>query len=213
MRIGDGSTRTACRGGRPRRTRSHLVVWCVPITAHSIPARAPDLLATQLNRPHGWSIQANNSVVRWLKLRKPIAWNLAITGNNNHIYGNKIDAAYDLDTPSVFPFNTDGYDISGNNVLVEDSWVFNGDDCIAGEASVGTTPLRTLTSEVNKGNNITFRNSVCIGGHGASVSATTGVSNVLINNITSKNSLYATRFKSSLNSVGNITNASDVLLR
>jgi polygalacturonase len=72
-------------------------------------------------------------VVRWLKLRKPIAWNLAIAGNNNHIYGNKIDAAYDLDTPSVFPFNTDGYDISGNNVLVEDSWVFNGDDCIAGE--------------------------------------------------------------------------------
>ncbi|RSH89652.1 hypothetical protein EHS25_002203 [Saitozyma podzolica] len=146
------------------------------------------------NRPHGWSISANNSVVRWLKLRKPIAWNLAITGNNNHIYGNKIDAAYDLDTPSVFPFNTDGYDISGNNVLVEDSWVFNGDDCIA----------------VNKGNNITFRDSVCIGGHGASVSATTGVSNVLINNVTSKNSLYATRFKSSLNSVGNITNASDV---
>jgi hypothetical protein len=69
-----------------------------------------------------------------------------------------------------------------------------------------------LTAEVNKGNNITFRNSVCIGGHGASVSATNGVSNVLINNITSKNSLYATRFKSSLNSVGNITNASATML-
>lgn len=68
--------------------------------------------------------------------------------------------------------------------------IFNGDDCVA----------------VNKGNNITVRNMHCEGGHGASISAATGVSNVLFDNITSVNCLYATRFKSSLNAVGNVTN-------
>ncbi|WWC59101.1 uncharacterized protein I303_101649 [Kwoniella dejecticola CBS 10117] len=143
-----------------------------------------------LNRPHGWSIAANSSTIRNMKLRKPIAWSFSLNGNDMHVYGNKIDAAYDLNNPGVFPFNTDGYDIHGNNVLFENNWVFNGDDCVA----------------VNAGNNITIRNMVCEGGHGASLSATTGVNNVLFDNITSANSLYATRFKSSLNSVGNISN-------
>ncbi|WWC87255.1 uncharacterized protein L201_002143 [Kwoniella dendrophila CBS 6074] len=143
-----------------------------------------------VNRPHGWSITANSSTVRYMKLRKPIAWSFSLTGNDNHVYGNKIDAAYDINNPGVFPFNTDGYDIKGNNVLFENNWVFNGDDCVA----------------VNSGNNITVRNMVCEGGHGASLSATTGVNNVLFDNMTSINSLYATRFKSGLNSVGNITN-------
>ncbi|WRT65114.1 uncharacterized protein IL334_002056 [Kwoniella shivajii] len=142
------------------------------------------------NRPHGWSITANSSTVRYMKLRKPVAWSFSLTGNDNHVYGNKIDAAYDLDNPGVFPFNTDGYDIKGNNVLFENNWVFNGDDCVA----------------VNSGNNITVKNMVCEGGHGASLSSGNGVSNVLFDNITSINSLYATRFKSSLNAVGNITN-------
>jgi hypothetical protein len=40
---------------------------------------------------------------------------------------------YCLDqVPSIFPFNTDGYDIKGNNVLFENNHVFNGDDCVAG---------------------------------------------------------------------------------
>jgi hypothetical protein len=89
--------------------------------------------------------------------------------------GIKIDASYDLGKPSVFPFNTDGWDVSGNNILIEDSWVFNGDDCVA----------------VNSGNNITFRNNVCIGGHGSSVSSANGVTNVLFKDITMIDSLYA----------------------
>lgn len=59
---------------------------------------------------------------------------------------------------------------------------------------------------MNKGNNITVRNMTCIGGHGASLSAGKAVSNVLFDRIHSVDSLYATRFKSSLNAVGNITN-------
>ncbi|KAK8865572.1 hypothetical protein IAR55_000716 [Kwoniella newhampshirensis] len=153
---------------------------------------APDTqpLGGLANRPHGFMINANNSIIRRLKVRKPVAWGISVAGNNNHIYDNVIDASYDLNNPAVFPFNTDGYDIRGNNYVIENGTVSNGDDCVA----------------VNSGNNITVRNMVCEGGHGASLSSANGVSNVLFNNITSKNSLYATRFKSSLNSVGNITN-------
>jgi len=50
------------------------------------------------------------------------------------------------------------------------------------------------------------RNMVCEGGHGASLSGTNQIANVQFDNITSRNSLYATRFKSSLDSMGNVTN-------
>jgi len=126
-----------------------------------------------------------------MKLRKPIAWSFAVKGIDIHIYENDIDASYDLDTPDIFPFNTDGYDVKGTNVLFENNHVFNGDDCVA----------------VNSGsNNVTVRNMVCEGGHGASLSGTDKIANIHFDNITSRNSLYATRFKSSLDSVGNVTN-------
>lgn len=87
---------------------------------------------------------------------------------------NRIDAAYDLAKPAEFPFNTDGYDVSGNNILIEDQVIYGGDDSVA----------------VNQGNNITYRNSFYWGGHGASLSAATGVSNVLFDNLTSVDCLY-----------------------
>lgn len=63
---------------------------------------------------------------------------------------NRFDAAYNLavslnpgypswlcadfrQEPQYFPFNTDGYDVSGNNILIENGYVFNGDDCVAGK--------------------------------------------------------------------------------
>jgi hypothetical protein len=49
----------------------------------------------------------------------------------------------------------------------------------------------TPTLSVNSGNNNTIRNSVCIGGHGSSISAANGVSNVLFEDITMIDSLYA----------------------
>jgi hypothetical protein len=79
---------------------------------------------------------------------------------------NRIDAAYNLDKPSEFPFNTDGYDISGNNILIEDQTIYGG------------------------GDNITYRNSFFWGGHGASLSAADGVTNVLFDNLTSVDCLY-----------------------
>ncbi|KIM78182.1 glycoside hydrolase family 28 protein [Piloderma croceum F 1598] len=92
--------------------------------------------------------------------------------------------------PGIFPFNTDGFDIGGANVLLEKNHVFNGDDCVA----VG-----------NGSNNVTVRIMVCEGGHGVSLSGTDKIADVHFDNITSRNSLYATRFQSSLDSVGNVT--------
>ncbi|GJJ09893.1 hypothetical protein Clacol_004117 [Clathrus columnatus] len=86
---------------------------------------------------------------------------------------------------------SDGFDISGTNFLLENSHIFNGDDCVA----------------VNNGaHNITVRNFTCEGGHGVSLSGTDDISNVLFDNIYSRNSLYATRFKSSLDSTGTVSN-------
>jgi len=48
-----------------------------------------------------------------MKVSKPIAWNFALSGSNYVVHDNWIDASYDLDTPSIFPFNTDGYDVKG----------------------------------------------------------------------------------------------------
>ncbi|KAG8953052.1 hypothetical protein FRC04_002999 [Tulasnella sp. 424] len=49
--------------------------------------------------------------------------------------------------------NTDGFDVSANNIIIKDSVIMNQDDCLA----------------INKGSNITFQNNKCSGGHGISV--------------------------------------------
>lgn len=62
-------------------------------------------------RPHGFSFNANQTTIRYMKVSKPVAWNFALSGNNYVVHDNWIDASYDLNTPAIFPFNTDGYDV------------------------------------------------------------------------------------------------------
>lgn len=61
-------------------------------------------------RPHGWSINANQTTIRYMKINKPIAWQFSLSGNNYVVHDNWIDASYDLNTPNVFPFNTGTFD-------------------------------------------------------------------------------------------------------
>ncbi|THV03470.1 pectin lyase-like protein [Dendrothele bispora CBS 962.96] len=78
--------------------------------------------------------------------------------------------------------NTDGFDISANSVTVEDSVVMNQDDCLA----------------INRGDDITFQNNQCSGGHGISVGSIdsdTVVSNVQITGNTVSNSMQCFRIK------------------
>ncbi|KAF8813937.1 polygalacturonase, partial [Phlegmacium glaucopus] len=83
--------------------------------------------------------------------------------------------------------NTDGFDVSGNNVTIE-NW-FLQDDCLA----------------INRGTNIVFKGNSCTNGHGisiGSISSNVHVSGVLIsgNNIT--NSDQALRIKTKSASKG-----------
>nr|1K5C_A Chain A, Endopolygalacturonase [Chondrostereum purpureum]1KCC_A Chain A, ENDOPOLYGALACTURONASE [Chondrostereum purpureum]1KCD_A Chain A, ENDOPOLYGALACTURONASE [Chondrostereum purpureum] len=78
--------------------------------------------------------------------------------------------------------NTDGFDVSANNVTIQNCIVKNQDDCIA----------------INDGNNIRFENNQCSGGHGISIgSIATGkhVSNVVIKGNTVTRSMYGVRIK------------------
>lgn len=141
----------------------------------------------QTNRPHGWSFsKISNGVIRDMKIWKPIAWNFATSGSSNlHAFNNIIMAV--SDNSSAFPFNTDGFSAGGTNMLFENNHIVNGDDCI----TVGSGA-----------SNIHFRNSTCEGGHGLSIGslgkngAVASVENVLIENVTMKDTLYGARFKS-----------------
>nr|AAF68402.1 endopolygalacturonase [Chondrostereum purpureum] len=78
--------------------------------------------------------------------------------------------------------NTDGFDVSANDVTIQNCIVKNQDDCIA----------------INDGKNIRFENNQCSGGHGISIgSIATGkhVSNVVIKGNTVTRSMYGIRIK------------------
>ncbi|KAF7340907.1 Pectin lyase-like protein [Mycena sanguinolenta] len=137
----------------------------------------------QVNRPHGWAFNdITNGVIRDMKLWKPIGWNFATSGCVNvHVYNNKILAASDtsvmfcassmasLIIGPVVPIQhrryannpcryrssqVAGFSAGGNNILFENNYVVNGDDCL----TVGSGA-----------HNITWRNSYCEGGHGLSI--------------------------------------------
>ncbi|KAG8878348.1 hypothetical protein FRB98_006270 [Tulasnella sp. 332] len=78
--------------------------------------------------------------------------------------------------------NTDGFDVSASNVVIQNSIVKNQDDCLA----------------INKGSNITFQNNQCSGGHGISIGSITSdvtVSDINILNNEVSNSVNCLRIK------------------
>lgn len=91
--------------------------------------------------------------------------------------------------------NTDGFDIeSSNGVFISGANVINQDDYLA----------------INSGNNITFTNSSCSGGHGLSIGSVGGrkdntVSNVLISNSQVVDSTNGVRIKTVFNATGSVS--------
>ncbi|KAI0703008.1 endo-polygalacturonase PG1 [Cytidiella melzeri] len=78
--------------------------------------------------------------------------------------------------------NTDGFDVSSTDLIIEDSTVHNQDDCLA----------------INKGSNIVFQRNSCTGGHGISIGSITSdavVSGVIIQDNTITNNDQAIRIK------------------
>ncbi|KAJ3574359.1 hypothetical protein NP233_g1824 [Leucocoprinus birnbaumii] len=137
-------------------------------------------------RPNSISFShITDGVIRDMKILKPIAHVFATGGSVNlHAFNNRILSLSDTDS---FPFNTDGFSAGGTNMLFENNFIQNGDDCL----TVG-----------NGAKDIVFRDSYCEGGHGLSIGSlgkggqVADVQNVLIENVTMVNSLYAARFKS-----------------
>lgn len=92
--------------------------------------------------------------------------------------------------------NTDGFDCSTTNLVIEDSTIKNQDDCLA----------------INKGSNIVFQRNTCSGGHGisiGSISSGATVSGITIQDNTISNSDQALRIKTDASatsaSVTNVT--------
>ncbi|KAJ7912349.1 pectin lyase fold/virulence factor [Mycena leptocephala] len=85
--------------------------------------------------------------------------------------------------------NTDGFDVSANDVTIESSTVANQDDCLA----------------INKGTSIVFSGNTCSGGHGISVGSISSgvtVSNVQITGNTVTSSVNGLRIKTDATATG-----------
>ncbi|CAN6642770.1 hypothetical protein TRVA0_019S01662 [Trichomonascus vanleenenianus] len=149
------------------------------------------------NRPHFLSLTANNTVVDHLKVSAPIAWGVGISGSENlNVTNTKIVAI--SDNPSILPFNTDGFDVSGNNIIIEDTVVYNGDDCVAMQSGL---------------TNFIFRNALCVNSHGVSIGSLgedqdqyAFLQNITVENVYMKDTLYGARFKAWTSSQGLVSN-------
>jgi len=85
--------------------------------------------------------------------------------------------------------NTDGFDCSTTNLVIEDSTIMNQDDCLA----------------INKGSNITFQRNSCSGGHGISIGSIASdavVSGITIANNIITNNDQAIRIKTDATATG-----------
>ncbi|EJU00614.1 pectin lyase-like protein [Dacryopinax primogenitus] len=149
----------------------------------------------QIARPHLLGFAVTNGQLLNLKFHQPIAWTVSLASASNiYVRNTLIDAR----STGGFPFNTDGFDATGSDLLIEDSVVLNGDDALAvGQDSIGTR-------------NVTFwRTYVGFHSHGASIgslgkdpSQPANVSDVLIEDVFFHNTLYGARFKSWVGGTG-----------
>ncbi|CAK5282056.1 unnamed protein product [Mycena citricolor] len=127
-----------------------------------------------LNTPmRAISVNANNVLVRSINIDNS-AGDVANSQSNGKPAGH----------------NTDGFDVSGNNVRIENSQVHNQDDCLA----------------LNRGTNVTFTGNTCTGqGHGISIGSignNTVVSDVILSGNTITNNGNAIRIKTKADASG-----------
>ena len=137
-------------------------------------------------RPHLMSFNTTNGSMQHSKSRKPIAWNVQLTGQNVTVSDSVIDA---YSTTGSFPFNTDGFDVTGTDITITNSVIFNADDAIAVQSGSHNILFT--------GGTIGYQShGMSIGSLGQDQATPANVSNVTFNDITCVNSVYAARFKS-----------------
>lgn len=62
--------------------------------------------------------------MNYYKSWKPIAWNTQLIGKNITVSNARIEAT----SNGGFPFNTDGFGVTGDDIIIQDSIINNGDD-------------------------------------------------------------------------------------
>ncbi|KAI8838303.1 putative extracellular polygalacturonase [Chytriomyces cf. hyalinus JEL632] len=91
--------------------------------------------------------------------------------------------------------NTDGFDVVGEGIVIQNSWVHNQDDCLAINAASGKS--------------VQFLNNTCIGGHGISIATYDGgvVENVVVKGCTVSKSTNGIRIKTTYGATkGHVSN-------
>lgn len=137
-------------------------------------------------RPHLVSFNTTGGGMQHFKSRKPIAWGVQVSGSNIRIEDTVIDA---FSTSGSFPFNTDGFDVGATDVQILNSVIFNGDDAIAVQSGSHTVLFR--------GGTIGYQShGMSIGSLGQDQSEFANVSDILFDDITVVDAVYAARFKS-----------------
>ncbi|KAK4938273.1 hypothetical protein LTR10_021252 [Elasticomyces elasticus] len=138
------------------------------------------------SRPHLMSFNVTNGSMRYFKSRKPIAWGVQVSGKNITITNSVVDA---VSNSTAFPFNTDGFDVGGNNIQILNSVIFNGDDAIAVQSGAHNILFQ--------GGTIGYQShGMSIGSLGQDQTQFANVSNVTFDDITVISAVYASRFKS-----------------
>ena len=147
------------------------------------------------SRPHLMTFSTTNGSLNYFKSRKPIAWNVQLKGDNITVAHAFIDA----ESTGSFPFNTDGFDVTGTNISISDSVIFNGDDAIA--VQDGSHDV------VFERNTIGYQShGMSIGSLGEDQSSFANVSNIRFEDITAINAVYGARFKSWMGGQGSVKN-------
>lgn len=137
-------------------------------------------------RPHLMSFNTTHGSLQHFKSKKPIAWGVQLIGNDITVSDTVVDA---FSTTGSFPFNTDAFDVTGTNIKILDSLIFNGDDAIAVQSGAHDILFQ--------GGTIGYQShGMSIGSLGQNQGSFANVSNIKFNNVTVINAVYAARFKS-----------------
>lgn len=120
-------------------------------------------------------------LIQNITLENPPSMHITVKGND----GNITIQGITINTPYLSP-NTDGIDLIGTNVLVENCSISDGDDCIAIGSTGGTSYYTMIT------------NCAFGFGHGMSIGSNTsrGVSNLVVINCSFNFTDYGIRLKS-----------------
>lgn len=149
-----------------------------------------------LGRPHLLSLNTTNGSMKHFKSRNPIAWNVQLVGDNINVSDSIIDA---YSTTGSFPFNTDGFGVTGTNIKITNSVIFNGDDAIAVQSGSHNVLF--------EGGTIGYQShGMSIGSLGQNQGLFANVSNIKFNDITVVNAVYGARFKSWVGGQGLVKN-------